>query len=104
MGESKFFCVVMCCCLILTNLFPWYCYIVEKDALLAHSVPHVLVERLMHSSDAYKMNVCSCGLTHSIRGGVCNRCDRSAHSLTVPYAFKLLQQELQAMGIEVKLN
>ena len=94
----------MCCCLILTNLFPWDCYIVEKDALLAHSVPHVLVERLMHSSDAYKMNVCSCGLTHSIRGGVCNRCDRSAHSLTVPYAFKLLQQELQAMGIEVKLN
>ena len=39
----------------------------EKDALLAHSVPHVLVERLMHSSDAYEMQVCACGLTHSIQ-------------------------------------
>ena len=76
----------------------------EKDALLSHSVPHVLVERLMHSSDAYEMNVCACGLTHSIRGGVCNRCDRAAHTMTVPYAFKLLQQELQAMCIEVKLT
>ena len=76
----------------------------EKDALLAHSVPHVLVERLMHSSDAYEMNVCACGLTHSIRGGVCNRCDRAAHAITVPYAFKLLQQELQSMMIEVKLQ
>jgi len=76
----------------------------EKDALLAHSVPHVLVERLMHSSDAYTMNICSCGLTHSVRGGVCNRCDRSAHEIVVPYAFKLLVQELQSMCIEVKLQ
>lgn len=76
----------------------------EKDALLAHSVPHVIVERLMHSSDAYKMNICSCGLTHSIRGGVCNRCGKSAHEIVVPYAFKLLIQELQSMCIEVKLN
>lgn len=76
----------------------------EKDALLAHSVPHVLVERLMHSSDAYEMSVCSCGLTHSVRGGVCNRCDCAAKTMTVPYAFKLLVQELQAMCIEVKLN
>ena len=76
----------------------------EKDALLSHSVPHVLVERLMHSSDAYEMNVCACGRTHSIRGGVCNRCDRAAHTMTVPYAFKLLQQELQAMCIEVRLT
>ena len=47
----------------------------EKDALLAHSVPNVLVERLMYSSDAYEMHVCACGLTHSVRAGVCNRCD-----------------------------
>ena len=76
----------------------------EKDALLAHSVPHVLVERLMHSSDAYEMSVCACGLTHSVRGGVCNRCDCAAKTMTVPYAFKLLVQELQAMCIEVKLT
>ena len=76
----------------------------EKDALIAHSVPHVLVERLMHSSDAYEMEVCACGMSHSIRGGVCNRCDRSAHKITVPYAFKLLQQELASMCIEVKLQ
>ena len=76
----------------------------EKDALLAHSVPHVLVERLMHSSDAYEMSVCACGLTHSVRGGVCNRCDTPAKTMTVPYAFKLLVQELQSMCIEVKLK
>jgi DNA-directed RNA polymerase II subunit RPB2 len=76
----------------------------EKDALLAHSVPHVLVERLMHSSDAYEMSVCACGLTHSVRGGVCNRCDSAAKTMIVPYAFKLLVQELQAMCIEVKLK
>ena len=76
----------------------------EKDALLAHSVPHVLVERLMRSSDAYEMSVCACGLTHSVRGGVCNRCDCAAKTMTVPYAFKLLVQELQAMCIEVMLT
>lgn len=76
----------------------------EKDALIAHSVPHVLVERLMHSSDAYEMNICACGLTHSVRGGVCNRCDRSATKMTVPYAFKLLVQELQSMCVDVKLT
>ena len=76
----------------------------EKDALIAHSVPHVMVERLMHSSDAYEMNICACGLTHSVRGGVCNRCDKSATSMTVPYAFKLLVQELQSMCVDVKLT
>lgn len=76
----------------------------EKDALLAHSVPNVLVERLMYSSDAYEMNVCACGLTHSVRAGVCNRCDRAATKMTVPYAFKLLVQELQSMCVDVKLT
>jgi DNA-directed RNA polymerase beta subunit len=76
----------------------------EKDALLAHSVPSVLVERLMYSSDAYEMNVCACGRTHSIRAGVCKVCDRSAMKMTVPYAFKLLMQELQSMCVEVKLT
>lgn len=76
----------------------------EKDALIAHSVPSVLVERLMHSSDLYEMQVCSCGRTHSIRAGVCNRCNASTSTMQVPYAFKLLMQELQSMCIDVRLT
>ena len=70
----------------------------EKDALISHSVPHVLVERLMHSSDAYEMNVCA--RQNALDTWRCvHRCDEQ-QTMTVPYAFKLLQQELQAMCIE----
>ena len=76
----------------------------EKDAFVAHTVPFVLTERLMHSSDAYDIEVCACGQQHSLRGGVCTLCHKPSVTKRVPYAFALLCQELQAMCINVKLK
>jgi len=77
----------------------------EKDAFISHSVPFVLNERLMTSSDEYKMEVCpQCGDTTSVRGGTCIVCNTASRTMTVPYAFKLLNQELASMCINLKLK
>ena len=57
----------------------------EKDAFNSHGVPFVINERMCVSSDAYKMKI----------GG---------KEVTVPYASKLLWQELASMGIRTKIK
>ena len=77
----------------------------EKDAFVAHTVPFVLTERLMHSSDAYDVEICTkCGQSHSLRGGVCKVCRTPSTTKKMPYAFALLCQELQAMCINIQFK
>jgi len=77
----------------------------EKDAFVAHTVPSVLTERLMHSSDAYDVEICTkCGQSHSLRGGVCKVCRTPSTTKKMPYAFALLCQELQAMCINIQFK
>jgi len=77
----------------------------EKDTFVAHTVPFVLTERLMHSSDAYDVEVCpACGQTHSLRGGVCKTCRVPSTTRKMPYAFALLRQELAAMCVNIQLK
>lgn len=65
----------------------------------------LLLERLMISSDAFEVQVCThCGLMGYRRAdgtAVCPSTKSSAHmcALRLPYAMKLLTQELMAMNI-----
>ena len=88
----------------------------EKDALTAHGAAHMLKDKLMDCSD--KTTVFICGTCHHlaeppppvefarIRGTLpfCRTCDshNSAVRVEVPYAMKLLWQELEASGISLR--
>ena len=77
----------------------------ERDCLIAYGASMLLVERLMISSDAFNVDVCNtCGLL--AYSGWCNMCQSSANvcSIKIPYACKLLFQELQSMNIVPRLK
>ncbi len=82
----------------------------ERDCLLAHGTNTLLKERTLDYSDNYRIFVCDgCGLqgvvnpVHDIY--ICGGCEKetSFSEVRVPYAFKLLMQELQAMAINPRL-
>ncbi|EFC45012.1 predicted protein [Naegleria gruberi] len=77
----------------------------ERDCLIGYGASALLLERLMLSSDEYKVHVCEdCGMIGYM--GYCNFCKskQNISLLPMPYAFKLLIQELQAMNISPKLK
>ena len=78
----------------------------ERDCIIAHGASLFLKERLYDSSDAYMLPVCSeCGLfARNVKNSKHLRCDicnntKSIYMVKIPYAFKLLIQELQSMKI-----
>lgn len=77
----------------------------ERDVLIAHGIPLFLKEKFMDSSDGYMMNVCAdCGLiAHKVLNKdvyICDSCKTSdTHKVQLPYAFKLMIQELMAINI-----
>nr|CAD7589432.1 unnamed protein product [Timema genevievae] len=77
----------------------------ERDCLIGYGASMMLVERLMISSDAFDVDVCNqCGLL--AYSGWCNSCHSSASvsTISIPYACKLLFQELQSMNIVPRLT
>ncbi|XP_067036471.1 DNA-directed RNA polymerase III subunit RPC2-like [Acropora muricata] len=77
----------------------------ERDCLIAYGSSMLLLERLMISSDAFEVDVCSeCGLMGY--SGWCHYCSSSHNisTLKIPYACKLLFQELMAMNIVPRLS
>ena len=77
----------------------------ERDCLIGHGVSMLLLERLMISSDVFHVEVCTvCGQLGYQKW--CHFCEssRSLVSVQVPYAYKLLLQELQAMNIQPRLR
>uniref|UniRef100_A0A915HX80 DNA-directed RNA polymerase subunit beta n=1 Tax=Romanomermis culicivorax TaxID=13658 RepID=A0A915HX80_ROMCU len=77
----------------------------ERDCLIAYGASMLLNERLMISSDAYTVDVCGkCGLLGY--SGWCQYCRSSQNvaSIQMPYACKLLFQELQSMNIVPRLK
>ncbi|KAH8167013.1 hypothetical protein CIB48_g1240 [Xylaria polymorpha] len=77
----------------------------ERDCLVAYGASQLLLERLMTSSDAVVLDVCQrCGLFGS--KGYCNTCKSSQQvaKMTMPYAAKLLVQELISMNVGVRLQ
>ncbi|KAE8752263.1 hypothetical protein FOCC_FOCC001056 [Frankliniella occidentalis] len=77
----------------------------ERDCLIGYGASMMLVERLMVSSDAFQVDVCNiCGLL--AYSGWCHSCQSSASvsTINIPYACKLLFQELQSMNIVPRLT
>jgi DNA-directed RNA polymerase II subunit RPB2 len=84
----------------------------EKDAFIAHGVSLVVKERLMGVSDASLLGVCEiCGLMGqpggARNGARCSNCKHTGESMQtieIPYASKLLFQELMAMNMSVRFG
>uniref|UniRef100_A0A915MN16 DNA-directed RNA polymerase subunit beta n=2 Tax=Meloidogyne TaxID=189290 RepID=A0A915MN16_MELJA len=78
----------------------------ERDCLIAYGSSMLLTERLMVSSDQFAVEVCTeCGLMGY--DGWCQYCKKSSASMAkikIPYACKLLFQELQSMNIVPRLQ
>lgn len=77
----------------------------ERDCLIGYGASMLLMERLMTSSDEYEAYACSeCGLLGY--KGWCQNCEtgKDVRQLKIPYACKLLFQELQAMNVVPRLR
>ena len=84
----------------------------EKDAFIAHGSSGVTLDRMLHSSDEFKMVVCHrCGNILAkqqidTEKYYCNVCKEKGDPglLTVSYVFKILLNLLMGMGISTKLK
>jgi DNA-directed RNA polymerase II subunit RPB2 len=84
----------------------------ERDSVLSHGASLFMKESMMERSDKYKWAVCKrCGIlsvynpskkNRIIQCKLCNKDDLAV--VETPYSFKLLVQELESMGIEMRLN
>lgn len=92
----------------------------ERDSLLAHGLALFLKEKMVDTSDAYSTYVCDkCGLfaqrlyrkgnqSHATSKDVyfCPSCRNYTEisKVLIPYAFKLLIQELMSMNIAPRIR
>ncbi len=80
----------------------------EVWSLTSHGTSSFIIDRIVDNSDGYENYVCDyCGNTAiaNLKNNTfeCKRCEQSSaiSKVKIPYAFKLLQQELMASGIGV---
>ena len=88
----------------------------ERDVMLAHGMSKFCRERLYDVSDKYSVTVCKkCGMIASYNDGnknklysngdftihLCKTCNNTTHfaKVEIPYAYKLLSQELQTINV-----
>jgi DNA-directed RNA polymerase II subunit RPB2 len=92
----------------------------ERDALIAHGIAKYIKEKLMDTSDIYTTYVCDmCGLfaqrvikpknpVYSTDKDVyyCPACNNKTNisKIVIPYAFKLLVQELMSMCVAPRIH
>ena len=77
----------------------------ERDCLVGYVASCLLMERLMLSSDLFLGSICQkCGYLGM--KGFCHYCGDGSNmtDIKMPYAFKLLTQELMSMNIRVKFK
>ena len=88
----------------------------ERDVMIAHGMTRFSKERMYDVSDKYSVHVCKkCGLIACYNDGqknkmyskadftkyYCKTCDNRSHfsKVDIPYAYKLLSQELQTINV-----
>jgi DNA-directed RNA polymerase II subunit RPB2 len=94
----------------------------ERDALISHGISKYIKEKLMDTSDIYTTYVCDeCGLfatrNKNVTGGsnvyptdrdsyICPSCKNKTNisKIVIPYAFKLLVQELMSLCIVPRIH
>ena len=82
----------------------------ERDVLISHGFSQFTKECMMEKSDKYRWSVCKyCGISANFtpekNNILCVSCGRQDLSIIeTPYAFKLLMQEIQAMGLQMRLS
>jgi len=77
----------------------------ERDCLVAYGASNLLIERLMDSSDGFTANVCqTCGLLQYQNWCQYCRSGEKMADMRLPYACKLLFQELQSMNVLPRLR
>lgn len=78
----------------------------ERDCLIGYGASNLLLERLMLSSDVFVSFICEkCGFLAQ-NESFCGRClsGEQVSRVRIPYACKLLFQELQSMNIATRLR
>ena len=82
----------------------------ERDAIVAHGASVFLKERMIDVSDHFKCFICNkCGLicTANPERNIykCNNCKNNAEisQVRIPYAMKLLMQELMSMSVAQRI-
>jgi len=78
----------------------------EKDCMISHGCSEFIKDRLFYSSDPFKVDIClSCGnILNSVNECLICKEESNITEINIPYTSKLLFQELNAMGIKVKLS
>jgi hypothetical protein len=82
----------------------------ERDSLISHGISKFIKESLMDRSDNYRWIVCKkCGTapiySEKIKESYCKNCGGTEMNIIeTPYCFKLLTQEFEAMGIQMRFN
>ena len=78
--------------------------IVAHNCMISHGVSRFLRERLFDVSDYFEIYTCVCGnIPHSHQ--ICNVCQsKNIVKVAIPFACKLLFQELNALGIQVRIH
>ena len=84
----------------------------ERDSILSHGTSLFIKESMMERSDLYNWAICKkCGVqcifnpsrkNRIIKCKLCN--DDDIVVIKTPYSFKLFSQELESMGVSMKMN
>jgi len=81
----------------------------ERDAILGHALPCFLKEKMLDTADNYRIFICKkCGISATVNTEKniykCNNCKNSTDiaQVRIPYAFKLLTQELYTMNVMMR--
>ena len=82
----------------------------ERDCMVSHGAASFTIDRLLHASDKFKVHICKkCGMIASYNDKEhihhCRTCDNrtSFNEVHIPYACKLLFQELTTMNIAPRM-
>ena len=78
--------------------------VVAHNCTIAHGTTKFLKERLFENSDPFQVSVCGeCG-NFATTKDYCKHCDKDVISrVNLPYASKLLVDELKAFGIKISI-